>query len=232
MISAALCGLAVIGLGLVAACRRSATPEDDPKTLNDRLREFRDPVRARLSPAFARAGVAYPPGKVVLIGLKEERSLEVHAADATGVFRFICAYPILGASGGPGPKLMEGDRQVPEGFYGVESLNPNSLFHLSLRINYPNEFDRKRAKEEGRANPGGDIMIHGGSASIGCLAMGDEAAEELFVLVALTGAQNVRVLLSPRDFRRMKNTAPPENTPPWTAPLYLEIAAELEKYPR
>ena len=54
----------------------------------------------------------------------------------------ICVYPVLGASGVLGPKLKEGDRQVPEGVYRVPELNPNSDFHLSLRLDYPNEFDR------------------------------------------------------------------------------------------
>jgi murein L,D-transpeptidase YafK len=65
------------------------------------------------------------------------------------------------ASGGLGPKLGAGDRQGPERIYAIESLNPNSLFHLSMRLNYPNEFDQMRAKQDGRSDLGGDIMIHG-----------------------------------------------------------------------
>lgn len=73
----------------------------------------------------------------------------------------IKSYPILAASGSIGPKLRESDMQVPEGVYQIESLNPNSQFHLSLRVNYPNEFDREQARIDGRAQLGGDIMIHG-----------------------------------------------------------------------
>jgi hypothetical protein len=58
-------------------------------------------------------------------------------------------YPILAGSGTLGPKLVEGDGQVPEGLYRVESLNPNSSFHLALRVNYPNEFDRAKGKLDG-----------------------------------------------------------------------------------
>ena len=148
-------------------------PPGQAYSVDDRLRQFGAIVRGRLEPDFKRAGISWPPASVALIGLKRERVLEVHAAGSDGKFRFILSYPILAASGTAGPKLREGDRQVPEGLYRIESLNPNSLFHLALRVNYPNEFDRSKAAAEGRSDPGCDIMIHGGAASIGCLAMGD-----------------------------------------------------------
>ena len=82
-------------------------------------------------------------------------------------------------SGRLGPKLKEGDRQVPEGLYRVESLNPNSRYHLSLRVNYPNEQDKSYGRLDGRNNLGTDIMIHGKDCSIGCLAMGDPSCDFL-----------------------------------------------------
>ena len=82
--------------------------------------------------------------------------------------RMCNSIPVLGMSGKLGPKLGEGDRQVPEGIHRVESLNPNSLYHLALRVGYPNEEDRKHAAQEGRTNLGSDIMIHGKNSSIGC----------------------------------------------------------------
>ena len=172
-----------------------------PKTIAERVTEFGAIVRERLEPKFRAAGVSYPPRRVTLIGLKRERRLEVHAAGADGVARFICAYPVLAASGRLGPKLREGDRQVPEGIYRVRGLNPNSRFHLSLWIDYPNAFDRARATADRRTNLGGEIMIHGNFVSKGCLAMGDPAAEDLFVLAALTGIENVSVIFAPMDFR-------------------------------
>lgn len=203
----------------------------EPKTIEDRLQEFGETIAGRLAPRFTAATIPYPPARLVLIGLKQERSLEVHAAGPDGEFRFICEYPVLGASGLPGPKMREGDTQVPEGLYAIESLNPNSLFHLALRIGYPNEFDCARAEEEGRTEPGSDIMIHGGALSRGCLALGDSAAEELFVLTALTGVENVRVILAPADFRS-HDVQPRAGTPPWTQALYGAIKAALENFPR
>ena len=207
-----------------------AKGENPPKTVEDRISQFGEIVRARLEPQFRAAGVPYPPRQLTLIGLKQERVLEVHAAGEDGAFRFICSYPILAASGRPGPKLRVGDRQVPEGIYRVPELNPNSLFHLSIRLNYPNEFDLARAAEEGRTEPGTDIMIHGNEASRGCLAMGDPAAEDLFVLAALTGIENIRVILAPWDFRTGATATLPPNVPKWTADLHGQIARELERF--
>jgi len=127
--------------------------------------------------------------------------------------------------------LREGDQQVPEGIYSIESLNPNSSYHLSLRVNYPNVFDREQAAREGRTNLGGDIMIHGGAVSVGCLAMGDEAAEDLFVLAADTGLTNITVILSPVDFRKGQRVPQTGAVPPWTASLYQTIQSNLYGLP-
>ena len=171
------------------------------KTVEDRLKEFGPSARQKLAADFTRIGVPYPPKQIVLVGLKEEDQLEVWVSDGNSKPKHLKTYPILAASGTLGPKLREGDFQVPEGVYGIESLNPNSAFHLALRVDYPNAFDRENARIEGRTSPGSDIMIHGSSVSVGCLAMGDPAIEELFVLAAETGLENIKVILSPVDFR-------------------------------
>ena len=200
------------------------------KTIADRLDEFGDVVRQRLESQFRAAGVPYPPQAVTLIGIKHERVLEVYAADADGALRFVCTYPVLAASGLLGPKLREGDRQVPEGIYNVRELNPNSLFHLSIWLDYPNEFDRARGAEDGRTNLGGEIMIHGDVQSKGCLAMGDSAAEDLFVLAAITGIDRVKVILTPVDFRQHPSHEAAAGLPHWTADLYAQIKRELAAY--
>lgn len=202
-----------------------------PKSVADRLTEFAGPVQQRLAPDFARAGVAYPPARVALLGFKQERRLEVYAAGATSAFQFVRAYPVLAVSGELGPKLREGDGQVPEGLYRIASLNPNSRFHLSLRVNYPNEFDRDLARKDGRRQLGGDIMIHGNRVSAGCLAMGDEAAEDLFVLAAGTGIEQVAVVISPIDFRQQHFKTMPAGVPDWTESLYTQLQQALRAYP-
>ena len=201
------------------------------KTVEQRLQQFGEKARARLKPAFEKAGVQYPPSAVILVGLKAEERLEVYAADEGGAFHYICAYPILAASGHAGPKLREGDLQVPEGIYPIESLNPNSRFHVSLRIGYPNEFDRSKAQLDGRTNLGGDIMIHGSSVSVGCLAMGDRVAEDLFVLAADTGLDNLTAILAPVDFREGRAVAANADLPEWTETLYAQIKTRLVELP-
>jgi hypothetical protein len=200
------------------------------RRIDARVKEHGGAVRSRLEPDFRRAGVAYPPAALALLAFKQERVLEVHGANHDGPFRFIRSYPILGASGMPGPKLREGDLQVPEGLYRVEDLNPDSLFHLSLRVNYPNAYDREKAAAEPREDLGGDIMIHGSTCSVGCLAMGDEAAEDLFVLAALTGIENVTLVFSPVDFR-VRHPADIPQSRPWIPELYESIRRSLDLYP-
>ena len=136
------------------------------KSVSNRLRQYGPPARERLRPHFRRAGVAYLPREVVLVGLKREAVLQVYAAGKDGKMSFIRAYPIRCASGELGPKLREGDCQVPEGLYRVDWLNPNSSYHLSLHLTYPNAFDRRMGKRDKREKLGGDIMIHGADVSI------------------------------------------------------------------
>ncbi len=201
------------------------------KTVEERVKQYGPAARARLEPHFKKAAVPYPPTRLVLVGIKDERRVELHAAGTDGRLRFVRYYRVLGASGELGPKLREGDRQVPEGIYPIESLNPNSRFHLSLRVGYPNAFDRAKGQLDGRDRLGGDIMIHGSNISIGCLAMGDEAAEDLFVLAADTGIKNITVFLTPVDFRRGKSVPKDARVPAWTAGLYSQIQTNLAVVP-
>lgn len=199
-------------------------------TVAMRVEQYGQAVEDRLSESFAHVGVEWPPRKLVLIGLKDEKLLEVWVSRDGNAYHFLKSYPILKASGKLGPKLKEGDRQVPEGLYRIESLNPNSRFHLSLRVNYPNDFDKEMAVHEGRTNLGGDIMIHGSRVSIGCLAIGDPAAEDLFVLAAETGVDNISVILSPVDFRVRQFEGDFSQMQNWVPDLYKQIEAELMKY--
>ncbi|MEC9032704.1 MAG: SRPBCC family protein [Planctomycetota bacterium] len=208
---------------------RSAVEEKE--SVRGRLRQYGAAVHERLCPAFEEARVSYPPDFILLVGLKQERVLDVYVRGTGRDLVFIRRYSVLGASGAAGPKLREGDRQVPEGVYTIDELNPNSRFHLSLRVGYPNAFDRARAKEDGRSGLGGDIMIHGGSSSAGCLAIGDKAVEELFVLVADCGLANTRLVLSPVDFRRRELPLSCWNLAAWTEELYDSIRVELADLP-
>jgi hypothetical protein len=228
---------AVVALAVVAAAAGCAQigkpPAPREATIADRIEQYGPSARARLVPFFTAAGVPYPPARFLLLGLKRERELQLYAAGPAQDLAFIRSFAVVGASGELGPKLREGDRQVPEGVYRVVYLNPNSAAHLSLAVSYPNDFDRVHAEEDGReaAILGGDIMIHGGSGSVGCLAVGDQAAEELFVLAADAGWEQAVIVISPLDFRRA--ALPADYQPPaaWVNQLYAWLRSTLRALP-
>jgi hypothetical protein len=199
------------------------------RTVDDVVATYGPEVDAKFAPLHATKGISYPPKELALIATKMERNLELWVRGHEGPFQRLLSYPVLGASGGIGPKLLEGDRQVPEGVYRVLSLNPNSRFHLSLELDYPNEFDRAQAAKDGRTNLGGEIFVHGGSWSIGCLAMGDDVIQELFVLVARTGPENVRVVIAPQEPAQSIFPAPEASTVPWARELHEQILNALER---
>ncbi|MEL7542957.1 MAG: murein L,D-transpeptidase family protein [Pseudomonadota bacterium] len=118
---------------------------------------------------------------------KKEAELEVWKQRADGRFHHFKTYPICNYSGALGPKLKQGDRQSPEGFYtvGRGQLNPNSKYHLAFNLGFPNRFDKSHGYT------GNYLMVHGDCTSAGCYAMTDALIEELYALVrdALGGGQ-------------------------------------------
>jgi murein L,D-transpeptidase YafK len=109
---------------------------------------------------------------------KEESELEVWKQDTTGRFQIVRSYPICRWSGDLGPKLHEGDRQAPEGFYTItpELMNPNSNYYLAINIGFPNNFDKANERD------GSFLMVHGDCWSSGCYAMTDEQMGEIYSL--------------------------------------------------
>lgn len=200
-------------------------------TITDRVDQFGANVDARLRPIFDAAGVPYPPKEIYLVAYKAERRLDMFAVNESNARTFVTSYPILGASGKLGPKLREGDGQVPEGIYTIDGLNPNSQFHLSLHVNYPNAFDRDMAQRDGRTQLGHSIFIHGGRSSIGCLAMGDDVAEELFILIARLPKREAVIVISPGEDLLATHEAL-EDPPRWIDELYERIENELARLPK
>lgn len=200
-----------------------------PRTVADVVAKYGPAARARLAPHFKRAGVAYPPKEIAILVLKQERRVAVWVR-GTDRWRFLRNYPILAASGHAGPKLRQGDYQVPEGVYRIAHLNPASSYHLSMKVNYPNAFDLRMARRDGRTRLGGDIFIHGKDVSIGCVALGDPAIEELFTMVAQTGHGKVRVIIAPNDLR-VAGPVLHEDSPLWVRELYRTVAAALAAFP-
>ncbi len=137
------------------------------------------PPEPETSLAERLAVVGRTQGDAVFLRIfKEEADLEVWLSDGE-IFHLFQSYPICRWSGELGPKLQEGDHQAPEGFYTVvrDSLNPNSKYHLSFNLGFPNEFDRSLDRT------GSFLMVHGGCVSVGCYAMTDPGIEEIYGLV-------------------------------------------------
>jgi murein L,D-transpeptidase YafK len=110
---------------------------------------------------------------------KQSSELEVWLRADNGRYALFKTYPICTYSGALGPKQRTGDNQAPEGFYRVAAtqLNPNSNYHLSFNLGYPNAYDRAWQRT------GSALMVHGNCVSIGCYAMGDEGIEEIYTLI-------------------------------------------------
>jgi murein L,D-transpeptidase YafK len=115
-----------------------------------------------------------------------------------GRFELFGTYPICMWSGNLGPKLKQGDRQAPEGFYTVDTtqLNPNSQYHRSFNLGFPNAFDRAQGRT------GSLLMVHGDCRSVGCYAMTDRVIDEVWsLLTAALNAGQKRVQVQVFPFR-------------------------------
>jgi len=179
--------------GIVALCVVAWIISADLRWIRDRffvperdLAEIRTRVAPALQAELSAHGVEW--GAPIFIRIfKEESELEVWLQNGER-FELFKTYPICNFSGGLGPKLKEGDRQSPEGFYtvGKSALNPNSNYHLSFNLGFPNFYD------QGHGRTGSFLMVHGKCASIGCYAMTDAGIEEIYLLAeaALTAGQS------------------------------------------
>ena len=98
-----------------------------------------------------------------------------------------------------------------------------------MRVNYPNAFDKKMARKEKRTDLGGDIMIHGSDKTIGCVPIGDDNIEELYFLAEKVGIQNIKVILSPIDFR-LTDVRIKTDKHPWMKDLYTNIKKEMKPF--
>ncbi len=148
--------------------------------LGDRMMAAQEPRfdRSRLYADLGAAGFAMGDPVHIRI-LKREKRLEVYLQRPAGRFERFRSYDICMFSGELGPKLKEGDRQAPEGFYRVskQQLNPNSRHHLAFNLGYPNAYDVQLGRT------GSALMVHGGCSSIGCYAITDESVDEVYAMV-------------------------------------------------
>ncbi len=157
----------------LAAVVALAGCETDGLNTTRAMKELSSEMRAELS------NKNMPIESPMLVRLfKQEAELEVWKQDAAGRYELLKTYPICRWSGELGPKIKEGDRQAPEGFYPITpaQMNPNSQFYLSFNMGYPNAYDRAWGRT------GAHLMVHGDCSSRGCYAMTDDQISEIYAL--------------------------------------------------
>ncbi|MCW1912258.1 murein L,D-transpeptidase [Luteolibacter sp. GHJ8] len=171
----------------ISPCRGEPDEAQDPFVVETCDSSLPGPERAaaaaaRVRPALERdmkAKDLHFGDPVFLRAFKEEKQLELWVRHRdSGKFVLFRTWEVARQSGTLGPKLAEGDMQVPEGFYHVPpaGMKPDSTFHLAFNIGYPNAYDRHHGRT------GTFIMIHGNQVSLGCLAMTDAKIEEIYTL--------------------------------------------------
>lgn len=135
-----------------------------------------------LQKQFEAKKLAWPAKYIYIRSFKYDSQLEVWVKNELNVpFKLFKTYKVCALAGTLGPKRMEGDYQVPEGFYYINEFNPRSNYYLSLGINYPNESDKILSD---LYRPGGAIYIHGSCVTVGCIPLRDEQIDELYILAA------------------------------------------------
>jgi murein L,D-transpeptidase YafK len=140
-----------------------------------------------LEKQFATKGLKWPANYIYLRSFKYDSQMEVWVKDEMSEpFKLFKTYKVCALAGTLGPKRMEGDYQVPEGFYYINEFNPRSNYYLALGINYPNISDRLLSDS---LRPGGGIYIHGSCVTVGCIPMTDDQIDEIYILASIAKNQ-------------------------------------------
>lgn len=136
----------------------------------------------QLQKEFEKKGLEWPAKYVYIRSFKYDAQLEVWVKNAAKEkYKLFKTYKVCMQSGTMGPKRMQGDFQVPEGFYYINEFNPRSAYHLSLGLNYPNASDKILSDS---LRPGNGIYIHGSCVSVGCIPVTDDEIEELYIITS------------------------------------------------
>jgi murein L,D-transpeptidase YafK len=178
---------------------------------------------------FEEKKLAWPPQEMYIRSFKYDRQLEVWVKGSTKEsFKLFKTYKICMQSGTMGPKRMQGDYQVPEGFYYINEFNPNSNYHLALGLNYPNASDKILSDS---LRPGNAIYIHGNCVSTGCIPISDVPMEELYIIashVKTSGQDFIPVHVYPVKYS-IKKSAEYLTQTLQTKPALIDFSARLKE---
>ncbi|MEI9910915.1 MAG: energy transducer TonB [Bacteroidota bacterium] len=140
-----------------------------------------------LQKQFAEKGLKWPANYIYIRSFKYDSQMEIWVKDELNdPFKLFKTYKVCALAGTLGPKRMEGDYQVPEGFYYINEFNPKSSYYLSLGINYPNASDKMLSDS---MRPGAGIYIHGSCVTVGCIPLTDDRIDEVYILAAHAKSQ-------------------------------------------
>ncbi len=157
---------------------------------------------------FREKGLEWPARYVYLRSFKLDSQLEVWVKNKKkDTFTLFKTYKVCAMAGSLGPKRMQGDYQVPEGFYYINEFKPNSTYHLSLGLNYPNASDRMLSDS---LYPGGDIYIHGSCVTEGCIPITNDQIEDLYIITSYahaSGQEYIPVHIFPVQFNNPRSVA-------------------------
>ncbi len=180
---------------------------DFPKS-SFKISDIFDRKEDTLRKQFEAKGIQWPAKYLYIRSFKYDAQLEVWAKNSSKEsYKLVKTYKVCMQSGTMGPKRLQGDFQVPEGFYYINEFNTNSNYHLSLGLNYPNASDRILSDS---LRPGGDIYIHGSCVSTGCIPVNDQQIEELFVITSnakAAGQDFIPVHVFPVRYNNKKSVA-------------------------
>jgi hypothetical protein len=207
----------------------SVRPKPLGLTVAQALKQYGPDAKKRLLAEFESAGVAYPPKNVSVVSLKNERLLFIFAKEKEGKWKQVAIHPIVACSGELGPKLKEGDMQVPEGFYKVSALDAST--HLCFWVDYPNREDKANARAEHRTKLGGNIQIHEGVYSTGCVVLNHNDMADLVVLAHDAGINNVSLIIAPCNLLAKEPAIDLSKQPKWLPRLYKDLRTELSSLP-
>jgi murein L,D-transpeptidase YafK len=172
--------IVLLGCLFVMGCSLMGQPQilTEKQLGNQRVWNARLSSDETLKQAFIKLSLQYPPKFIYWRAFKKEKQMELWAADSSHHrYQLVKTYNIVNMSGTLGPKRMEGDYQVPEGYYHINQYNPYSNFYLSYKVSYPNCSDSILGK---KGNYGGQIFVHGDSLTIGCMPMSNDVIKELY----------------------------------------------------
>ena len=175
-------------LVLVVLCIAGSAQAQGYATFIDYQKAFNRPSDAlkrkedTLQKQFSAKGLDWPARYMYVRSFKYDGELEIWVKNTRKEqYKLFKTYRVCALAGTLGPKRMQGDYQVPEGFYYINEFNPNSTYYLSLGLNYPNPSDRVLSDS---MHPGGDIYIHGSCVTTGCIPVTDKQIDEIYILAA------------------------------------------------